>query len=146
MKSKSTHRHLLAIAANALVTMSAATAQTIYDWKDDAPDGNWRQGAAGARWYNNSNFDNLWDEPPTSTGAILRFNNNHQLTMTNNVSGTYNIHGLIFGSSNTSARTINGGTIQVNAMDVMLDKICGTSRKRVPRTPNSMPSHMPVST
>ena len=78
--------------------------QTTYDWFDIAPDGNWKQGAAGARWTGG-----LWDEPPF---GILRFNNNHQLTMTNNVAGTYSQNQIIFGSSNTNSRTISGNTVR----------------------------------
>lgn len=77
--------------------------QTTFDWMDTAPDGNWRQGASGARWFGGSCGGGCFDEPGF---GILRFNNNHQLTMTNNVPGTYNIHQIIFGSVNTSNRTI----------------------------------------
>ena len=83
-----------------------AFAQTTYDWFDTAPDGNWKQGAAGARWTGG-----LWDEPPS--GNILRFNNNHQLTMTNNVVG-YSVHQLIFGALNTANRTIGGNALSMN--------------------------------
>ncbi len=78
--------------------------QSVFDWYDTAPDGNWRRGADGARWTGG-----LWDEPGF---GVLRFNNNHQLTMTNNVSGTYSQHSIIFGSSNTSNRTISGNTVR----------------------------------
>ena len=78
--------------------------QTTYDWYDSSPDGNWKQGAAGARWTGG-----LWDEPGF---GIVRFNNNHQLTMTNNVTGIYSQHSIIFGSSNTSNRTIGGNTVR----------------------------------
>jgi autotransporter-associated beta strand protein len=77
--------------------------QTTFDWMDTAPDGNWRTGASGARWFGGSCGSGCFDEPGF---GILRFNNNHQLTMTNNVSGTYGIHQIIFGSVNTSNRTI----------------------------------------
>jgi autotransporter-associated beta strand protein len=77
--------------------------QTTSDWLNTAPDGNWKQGAGGARWSGGQ-----WDEPPY---GIIRFNNNHQLSMTNNVVGPYNQFQIIFGSSNTSSRTINGSNI-----------------------------------
>ena len=83
---------------------SIGSAQTTFDWLDTAPDGNWRQGASGARW----NPGGLFDQPGF---GILRFNNNHQLTMTNNVAGTYGMHQIIFGSSNTTSRTITGSGI-----------------------------------
>ncbi|MFM7672612.1 MAG: autotransporter-associated beta strand repeat-containing protein [Bacteroidota bacterium] len=92
-------RILLALSFFLLVNYSA-NGQTIFDWFDTAPDGNWRRGADGARWTGG-----LWDEPGF---GVLRFNNNHQLSMTNNVAGTYSQHSIIFGSSNTSNRTING--------------------------------------
>jgi len=83
-----------------------AFAQTTYDWFDTAPDGNWTQGAPGARWT-----DGLYNQPPS--GNSLRFNNNHQLNMTNNVS-SYSVHQLIFGSANTSSRTIGGNALSMN--------------------------------
>ena len=79
-------------------------AQTTYDWLNTAPDGNWKQGASGARW----NPGGLYDEPTSGTGAILQFNNNHYNSMTNNVGYTYEIHKIIFGNSNTDQRTIGG--------------------------------------
>jgi autotransporter-associated beta strand protein len=89
--------------------------QTTFDWMDTAPDGNWRQGASGARWFGGSCGGGCFDEPGF---GILRFNNNHQLTMTNNVPGTYNIHQIIFGSVNTSNRTIgNSGSNIVRFFD-----------------------------
>jgi hypothetical protein len=79
-----------------------ANAQTTYDWQNTAPDGNWKQGAGGAaRW----NPGNLWDEP---SFGVIRFDNNHQLTMTNNVAGTYNQFMMVFGAGNNTTRTING--------------------------------------
>ncbi|MBN8459036.1 MAG: autotransporter-associated beta strand repeat-containing protein [Verrucomicrobia bacterium] len=86
-----------------------AYSQTVYDWKSDAPDANWTQGAGGARWWDNTNSSDLWDIPPS--GGILRFNNDAQLTMTNNA-GTYNAYGLIFGSSSTSVRTLGGNSVR----------------------------------
>ena len=80
--------------------------QTTYDWLDTAPDGNWKQGSGGARW----NPGGLWDEPPF---GILRFNNNHQLVMVNNVAGEYFQHQLMFGSSNTVSRSISGNAIRL---------------------------------
>ena len=88
-----------------LATKSGLWGQTTYDWLENAPDGNWKQGAGGARW----NPGGLWDQPGF---GILRFNNNHQLSMTNNVTGTYSQHSIIFGSSNTSNRTIGGNTVR----------------------------------
>ena len=73
--------------------------QTTYDWFDTAPDGNWRQGASGARWTGG-----LFNEPPF---GILRFNNNHRLAMNNNVPPTYGQHMIIFGTSNNIVRTIS---------------------------------------
>jgi fibronectin-binding autotransporter adhesin len=88
-----------------LLSLGAAQAQTTYDWNSGAPDGNWKQGAGGHRW----GFD-LWDEPPAGGGTVLRFNNNTHVVMTNNVSG-YSVHGLIFGSSATTSRTLNGNSL-----------------------------------
>ena len=44
-------------------------AQTLYDWLNTAPDGNFRQGAAAARW----NPGGLFDEPPSTSATRLRF-------------------------------------------------------------------------
>lgn len=79
--------------------------QTTFDWLSSSPDGNWRQGNPGVRW----NPGGLWDEP---SFGILRFNNNHELLMNNNVGGVYNLNQLIFGNSNTSQRTINGNALR----------------------------------
>jgi autotransporter-associated beta strand protein len=87
------------------LSLGAAQAQTTYDWNSGAPDGNWKQGAGGHRW----GFD-LWDEPPAGGGTVLRFNNNTHVVMTNNVDG-YSVHGLIFGSSATTSRTLNGNSL-----------------------------------
>lgn len=98
-----------------MFVMKIGYSQTTFDWMDTAPDGNWRQGASGARWFGGSCGGGCFDEPGF---GILRFNNNHQLTMTNNVPGTYNIHQIIFGSVNTSNRTIgNSGANIVRFFD-----------------------------
>jgi autotransporter-associated beta strand protein len=86
-----------------MFVMKIGYSQTTFDWMDTAPDGNWRQGNSGARWFGGSCGSGCFDEPGY---GILRFNNNHQLNMTNNVPGTYGIHQIIFGSSNTSNRSI----------------------------------------
>lgn len=103
----------LGLRAGVLATLMMSIAlmahsQTTFDWMNTAPDGNWRQGSPGARWWDGSN--GLWDEPGF---GIIRFNNNHQLSMNNNVSGTYNQHQIVFGSFNTSNRTIDNGTIRL---------------------------------
>lgn len=81
--------------------------QTTYDWLNTSPDGNWRQGAFGARW----NPGGLFDEPPSTSATRLRFNNNTFTTMTNNVGAGYVIGQLFFGSSATTSRTIGGNSI-----------------------------------
>ncbi len=84
-----------------------ANSQTLYDWLDTAPDGNWKQGSGGARWTGG-----LWDNPGGGSGTRLRFNNNNNISMTNNVDAGYVIGQLFFGSSATSSRTINGNAVQ----------------------------------
>ncbi len=88
------------------VFFNNVTGQITYDWLNTAPDGNWRQGLASARW----NPGGLFDEPPVTN--IIRFNNNERLAMNNNVPGTYNIHQLIFGNNNDIDRTISGNPIR----------------------------------
>jgi autotransporter-associated beta strand protein len=98
-----------------------AFGQTTYDWLDYAPDGNWKRGADGARW----NPGELWDQPPQT--QILRFNNNHQLSMTNNIDGEYSIHRIIFGDLNTSTRTIAGNNVIFNDFSENKPKIENSS-------------------
>ncbi len=91
-----------------------SNSQPLFDWKGDAPDGNWKRGADGGRWFGTSGTSDCtgsgcWDEPPF---GILRFNNNSQLNMNNNISGTYSLHQLLFGSSGSSVRTLSGNTIR----------------------------------
>ncbi len=96
-----------ALVAAGLVIVGApfsSPAATWYDWKDDAPDGNWTQGAAGARWWPGD----LWDLP--SPNNVLKFNNNHYTSSTNNASG-YSVNGLVFGDSATGPHTISGNTL-----------------------------------
>jgi fibronectin-binding autotransporter adhesin len=82
-----------------------ASAQTTYDWLNTAPDGNWTQGASGARWSGG-----LFDIPPF---GVLSFNNDQFPTMTNNVGGTLSMNGLIFGSFATVARNLTGNTVRL---------------------------------
>lgn len=89
-----------------LLLANLSMGQDTYDWLSSAPDGYWKRGADGARWSGG-----LWDEPPL--GNILRFNNTAQLAMNNNVSN-YSVHQIIFGSSNTSSRTISGYDLYFN--------------------------------
>lgn len=82
-----------------------ASAQTIYDWKDSAPDGLWTA-SSGARW----SPGDLTNSPPF---GVLRFNNNTFPTTTNNVPGTYAMHGIILGSSATDAHNLTGNTMRL---------------------------------
>uniref|UniRef100_UPI004049054D T9SS type A sorting domain-containing protein n=1 Tax=Flavobacterium sp. TaxID=239 RepID=UPI004049054D len=100
MKSKTTLRLLLLIC---LLPLSMV-AQVTYDWLDTAPDANFTLGAVGNRWSGGYST-----QPPAN--GILRFNNNHQLTMNNNISpNQYNLHGFVFDVNNTSNRQINRST------------------------------------
>lgn len=92
-----------------LFLFQGTEAQTIFDWLNAAPDGNFKQGLAGDRWYDNSLLVNLQDEP-TGSGIILRFNNNGQLSLNNNVTG-FSIHRLLFDVSSTSSRSLGGNTL-----------------------------------
>jgi autotransporter-associated beta strand protein len=82
--------------------------QTTYDWNSSAPDGNWKQGAGGTRWWPGG----LWDEPPSSSATWLRFNNDNNTSMTNNVGAGYIVNRITLGSSATASRTIGGNEIQ----------------------------------
>jgi hypothetical protein len=85
---------------------AGANAQTTFDWLNTAPDGNWRQGAFGARW----NPGGLFDEPPF---GVIRFDNNHQLTMNNNVPGIYGQFMMVFAAGNSNVRTISGNPMRL---------------------------------
>lgn len=91
-----------------VLAFQPAKAQTLYDWLNTAPDGNFRQGAAAARW----NPGGLFDEPPSTSATRLRFNNNTFTIMTNNVGGTYTLGQIFFGSFATTGRTIGGNPVQ----------------------------------
>jgi autotransporter-associated beta strand protein len=104
-----------------IFTIANIFAQDIYDWKDTAPDANWKRGVDGARWTPGD----LWDQPPATN--ILRFNNNHELNMTNNVASGYSIHQIIFGSSNTSNRTISGNNVNFDDYSGFQPKIENSS-------------------
>ncbi len=88
--------------------MQIANGQTIYDWQATAPDGNFSASSGASRWYDNIGTY-YTTEPPA--GGILRFDNNIFINNTNNITGTYNLHQLIFATGATSGRTItNSGT------------------------------------
>lgn len=80
-------------------------AQNTYDWEFGAPDGNFKQGAAGCRWSLNSGASCLWDEPAFGT---WRFSNNTHTSMTNN-HGNFSLHRIEFNSSGSTSRTIGDG-------------------------------------
>lgn len=88
-----------------LVGVAGVKGQTTYDWLNTAPDGNWRQGASGARW----DPGGLFDQPPYGR---LRFNNNGQVTMSNNVPGVYSQFQVEFAAGATTVRTIGGNTLR----------------------------------
>lgn len=94
MKPKQT---LLVISVLGIAPLAA---QSTLDWRTEATNGNW----------NDSN--NWWSgaavSPPGS--EILRFDNNNQLTMTNDASNTTR-HRIIFAAGATSSRTIGGSTV-----------------------------------
>lgn len=93
------------LVASIFLSVLTADSQTVYTWETTAPDGNFRQGAAGIRW----NPGNLQDEP-TGPDIILRFNNGIQTSMTNNVPG-FIIHRLLFDAGASSGRSIGGNSI-----------------------------------
>ncbi|HMP87107.1 MAG TPA: G8 domain-containing protein, partial [Lacibacter sp.] len=113
MQSAGFHTILKRLAAVCLLVIStvSASAQTIFDWRNDAPDANFRQGDAGARWFDNTLLISLQDEPP-GPGNILRFNNINFPDLTNNVPGTYNLYQLIFGAGSSMPRSISGNPLR----------------------------------
>ncbi len=87
-----------------------ATGQTVFDWANTT-DGTFTGGGFN-RWYDNFLATFIQNEP-TGPGVILRFNNNDWLATNNNVTGTYSIYQLIFGSGNNTSRTISGNPIRL---------------------------------
>ncbi len=83
---------------------SGILAQTTLNWRDpDATSGNW---SGAVNWWNGASA-----QAPAGN-EILRFGNNHQLTMTNNLSGTpSNRYRIYFDAGATSSRTISGSTL-----------------------------------
>lgn len=75
-------------------------AETTYSWRAEATDGTWQLA------------DNWWDGAATATPAgseILSFDNDAQVTMTNDLTATTR-HQIIFKSGVTVSRTIAGAT------------------------------------
>ncbi|WP_172824405.1 T9SS type A sorting domain-containing protein [Polaribacter sp. KT25b] len=73
--------------------------QTTYYWRGEAISGNWEE---STNWWNGS--------ASTPSGAdILRFNNNHETTMTNDLVAT-NRYQIFFEATATTSRTIGGTT------------------------------------
>lgn len=79
---------------------TSALAQTTYQWRSEATNGNW------------SDSNNWWDGGTTNTpsgGDILVFSNDVQTSMNNDLAST-NRHRIFFSAAVTSARTITGAT------------------------------------
>jgi autotransporter-associated beta strand protein len=90
------------LAAAALVPGAAERihAQTTWDWRSESVNGSWTD---GNNWWNGSGTG-------VPAGAeMLRFNNNVQLTLTNNLSAA-NRWRILFQGGASSDRTINGST------------------------------------
>lgn len=79
--------------------VQSASAQSTLDWRSEATNGNWND---SNNWWSGGTIS-----PPGA--EILRFNNNNQLTMTNDASNTTR-HRIIFESGASSVRTIGGST------------------------------------
>jgi len=87
---------------------STALGQETFSWKSDAPDGNWQQGAAGARWYKHSDMSDYWDCPDNN--AVLFFANDAHVDMTNNCGAGKPLHAIYF--SNAVSRTLAGDSLR----------------------------------
>jgi autotransporter-associated beta strand protein len=96
-----TSRFVLAGAAVVAAGAPAAHAQTVLDWRSEASNGNWSD---ANNWWNGTGTQ----APPGS--EVLRFNNNVQLTMTNDASNTTR-HRIIFESGANQVRTIGGTAV-----------------------------------
>ena len=85
------------------VSVQDASGQAPFYWRSEATNGNWND---ANNWWNGSTTQ-------VPTGAdILYFQNNNQLTMTNNLTGgSVNRHKILFESGASSSRTISGSTV-----------------------------------
>ena len=81
-----------------------ASGQEQFSWKGDAPDGYFKRGADGGRWYKHSNGDSYWDA--YDDHGIIFFANDRFPNMTNNAGNPKITHQIYF--SNNTARTISG--------------------------------------
>lgn len=92
-----------------LLSITFSVAQDTYDWDASAPDGNFKQGAAGCRWSKNGGSGGCyWDEPGY---GIVKLNNNTHTTMTNNATG-WSTFRMEFLSSANNTRTIGGNAVK----------------------------------
>jgi hypothetical protein len=63
--------------------------QTTFSWRGEATNGNWND---GNNWWNGSSVS-------TAGYGIQFFDNNNQLSMTNNFTGPFSTHGMRFTNS-----------------------------------------------
>ena len=96
--------HRKAILLLTLLNSVIVSAQTTLNWRDpDATSGNW---SGSNNWWNGASA-----QAPAGS-EILRFGNNHQLTMTNDLSGApADRYRIYFDAGATSSRTIGGSTL-----------------------------------
>ena len=80
---------------------SAAHAQTTLFWRSEAGNGNWSD---ANNWWNGA----ATQSPPGS--EILRFDNNSQLSMTNDLVANPNRYRIYFDAGASSDRTVNGAS------------------------------------
>lgn len=91
----------LLVVSAVLGLTQASHAQTTYSWRAEATTGSWQLAA------------NWWDGGQTATpggSEILRFANDVQVTMTNDLSATTR-HRIFFDSGSTVSRTISGTAV-----------------------------------
>ncbi|MEE9407730.1 MAG: T9SS type A sorting domain-containing protein [Polaribacter sp.] len=94
--------YLLTIFVLCFTAISFSQAKTYYWRNPDAINGNWE---VTVNWWNST--DGLAQIP--AGGEILRMDNNHETTMTNDLAAT-NRHRIFFDATATTSRTIGGVT------------------------------------
>ncbi len=101
--------------------MAGSAHATLVDWRDNAANGNWDNGdcaeigePASQWWYDGWSPNRARNEPDCFGYRHLRFNNNHQTTMTLN-GRWYDANAVNFGSGATTARTMGSNGLDLRS-------------------------------
>ena len=105
------------VTAGVVVLLPLHLQATTVDWRNEASSGNWEEGGspcaeigtpASQWWYAGWGPNNSRNRPDCFGDRHIRFDNNHQTTMTLNGGSWYNAAAIQFSANATTARTMNG--------------------------------------